>query len=84
MTHALKIWPQFYQEVEDGNKTFEVRKNDRDFKTGDVLLLQEWDPVTEKYTGNECYKVITYILPAGTNIGIHSDYVVMSIAEKTY
>ena len=44
MKHYLKTWPQFYKEVEAGNKTFELRKNDRDYKVGDVLVLQEYNP----------------------------------------
>jgi hypothetical protein len=44
MIHNLKIWPQFYCRVLDGTKTFEVRKNDRNYQRGDSLVLQEWDP----------------------------------------
>ncbi len=43
ITHELKIWPQWYREVAVGNKTFEVRKNDRNFRDGDIVLLKEWD-----------------------------------------
>lgn len=49
MTHELKIWPQFYCRVKDGTKTFEVRKNDRNFQFGDIVILREWDP--EPITG---------------------------------
>ncbi|MHC5823631.1 MAG: DUF3850 domain-containing protein [Nostoc sp.] len=28
-THNLKTWMPFYQDVIDGRKTFELRKNDR-------------------------------------------------------
>lgn len=44
MTHYLKTCPQFYKEVKAGNKTFELRKNDRDYKVGDILVLQEYNP----------------------------------------
>lgn len=44
MTHELKIWPQFYCRVADGSKTFEVRKNDRAFQSGDLVILREYDP----------------------------------------
>jgi hypothetical protein len=44
MKHELKIWPQYFCRVEDGSKTFEVRKNDRGFQPGDVVVLREYDP----------------------------------------
>ena len=44
MQHELKIWPKFFARVVDGSKPFEVRRNDRDFQTGDFVLLREYDP----------------------------------------
>lgn len=38
---GLKIYPEFFDEVFKGYKTFEVRKNDRDFKVGDVKLTDK-------------------------------------------
>ncbi|HBF7198294.1 DUF3850 domain-containing protein [Clostridioides difficile] len=60
MIHELKILPQYFKEAVNGNKNFEVRKNDRGFKKGDLLVLQEFDG--EKYTGLETRKEITYLL----------------------
>lgn len=44
MEHELKIWPQYYCRVADGSKTFEIRKNDRGYQPGDVVVLKQWDP----------------------------------------
>lgn len=49
--HELKIWPQFFNETINGHKRFEIRRNDRDFKSGDDIQLKEWCPVENKYTG---------------------------------
>lgn len=69
MIHELKTWPRHFQAIYDGRKTFEFRRNDRDFKVDDILILKEWEPslmygVTGqgKYTGRECYFLVTYIL----------------------
>jgi len=60
--HELKVWPQFFPSLHDGSKPFEARKDDRGFKVGDSLRLREWNPKTEKYTGNEIFPSITYVL----------------------
>lgn len=41
--HNLKSKSVYFKSVWDGSKTFEIRKNDRGFSTGDFLILQEWD-----------------------------------------
>lgn len=42
--HKLKCWPEFFIVVQGGLKNFEIRKNDRDYKVGDELVLQEFSP----------------------------------------
>jgi hypothetical protein len=44
MTHELKCWPEFFQAILSGSKTFEARRDDRNFKVGDNLVLKEWTP----------------------------------------
>ena len=60
MRHYLKTLTRFYEAVENGTKTFEVRLNDRHYSVGDTLILQEWTGV--ELTGREITKKITYIL----------------------
>jgi hypothetical protein len=78
-THHLKTWPQYFSKVLIDEKTFEVRLDDRDFKTGDTLVLQEWCPGTEQFTGRECQRIVTYI----TNYGQLKGHVVMAIKPPT-
>ncbi|ANL35319.1 DUF3850 domain-containing protein [Rhizobium phaseoli] len=49
--HILKCWPDEFQAIRAGRKPFEYRKNDRDYKVGDTLLLREFDPAGGFYTG---------------------------------
>lgn len=60
MIHHLKILPEYFQSVISGVKTFEIRKNDRDFQVDDEVLLQEWT-LSEGYTGAQALVRITYI-----------------------
>lgn len=78
MFHELKTWPEHFEAVATGEKCFEVRKNDRDFKTDDVLWLREYDPKTEAYTSREAAAIVSYILH-GPTFGIEASYVVMSL-----
>ena len=39
MIHALKILPEFFKAMAAGTKSFEVRKNDRPYHTGDYVAL---------------------------------------------
>ena len=58
--HELKTIIPYFNQVNVGIKTFEVRRNDRDFKTGDVLHLRECR--LDGYTGNELLANVIYIL----------------------
>ena len=61
MIHELKILPEYFNEVQSHNKQFELRKDDRDYRVGDWILLKEFE--NGSYTGRECGCFgITYIL----------------------
>ena len=59
--HDLKIWPAYFEDIQAGRKTFEIRKNDREFRFGDRLHLMEWDPQTKDYTGRSVTVEVTYL-----------------------
>ena len=46
--HNLKTEPGYFASVKTGKKNFECRKDDRNYKVGDELLLQEWKTVANK------------------------------------
>jgi ASC-1-like (ASCH) protein len=77
--HELKIVEPYYTAVSTGKKTFEIRRNDRDFKIGDRLILSPYDPALAMYESGKptLIKEITYI----TDYAQKSGFVVMSIIE---
>lgn len=80
--HELKVWPQYFDALISGNKTFEVRKDDRRFRAGDAIELREWDPVTRDYTGRSTFRIVGYVLSAADEIGaqaLQPGYVVLSL-----
>ena len=38
--HEIKLLEQYAKAKKDGIKPFEIRKNDRDFKVGDIHLIE--------------------------------------------
>ena len=75
--YAVKIAPKYLDAVVAGQKKAELRKNDRGYKTGDVLSLCEWKH--GKYTGREWAAVITHVLPVNEIIADAENWVVLSI-----
>jgi hypothetical protein len=61
MKHDLKCWPAYFQATWVGAKDFEIRKNDRNFKVHDEIVLSEYDPKEDDYTDRQVEGVITYI-----------------------
>ena len=82
MIHQLKTWPIPFKAVVDGKKRFEYRQDDRGFKVGHFLRLQEYDPATLRYTGRTTLMRVTYILKSG--FGIPTGFCIMSIEEHKY
>ncbi|PSO46441.1 MAG: hypothetical protein BRC24_01955, partial [Parcubacteria group bacterium SW_4_46_8] len=62
-----KIWPEYFESIKSGEKKYEFRVADFDISKGDTLLLREWDPETESYTGREIKKDVTYV--GGLDLG---------------
>lgn len=76
VTHKLKILPEYFEAVIKGLKTFEIRKNDRDYKVGDKIVLREYNG--RKYTGREVLAHIRYI----TDYEQKEGYVVFSFKKQ--
>ena len=72
--HDLKIAPEYFDAVDSGEKTFEIRLNDRYFKVGDKVVLREWLKETNEYTGQKVTRTIGYL----TDFAQANGYVVFS------
>ena len=88
-THELKIDSSVFWALAAGAKTWEIRKNDRDFQVGDTVILLETrytgvDMLHSSkpliYTGNKITATITYILH-GPIYGLEEGWVIMSVKE---
>lgn len=73
--HDLKIIPQYFEDVMTGKKKFEIRKNDRDYKVGDIFILREWEP-DKGYTGRSFMQCIVYILDSCPEYGLMDGYII--------
>lgn len=60
VTHQIKLESEFFDDAAAGRKNFELRKNDRNYKEGDVLEMEEVKD--GKKTGRKCSKRIVYMM----------------------
>ncbi|WP_449549603.1 DUF3850 domain-containing protein [Lelliottia nimipressuralis] len=75
--HSIKITPKYLDAVVAGQKKAELRKNDRAYKVGDMLSLNEWKHGS--YTGREWAAVITHIVPVNEVMQDSEGWVMLSI-----
>lgn len=81
MTHTIKIKESFADAIMNGDRTFEVRKNDRGYQKGDIVVFQAIEdtaslPLSIVHPINHNKYVITYVL---SDWGIEKGYVVFGI-----
>lgn len=72
--HQIRLGAMFFEDARSGKKSFELRKNDRDYKVGDILEMIEFKE--GKNTGRVIRKSVTYILEDYT--GLVDGYCIMS------
>lgn len=76
IVHKLKILPKYFAAVCAGTKRAELRKNDRAYRAGDVLILEEALPGSDMTGKSVCVRI--------THVADVSDYapgyVLLSIA----
>lgn len=79
--HELKCHPNFFRRVADGTKPFEIRKNDRDFQVGDIVILKEYDPEVG-WPDHGSYATLQRVITYVTDFAQVNGYVVLGLAEE--
>lgn len=83
MTHELKCHPDPFHAKWMNLKNWEIRKNDRDFKVGDVLIEKAWFPLANNgegcYDGCEVHEQVLWILDGG--YGLRKGFIIMSTKQ---
>ena len=86
--HELKILHEYLVDVDLGKKTFELRKNDRDYQVGDLIRfidIREDDSTAKNQIEpnideNTLYR-ITYVLKDVEKYGLDRDYCILAIKK---
>lgn len=76
--HDIKLAAEYWDDVETGRKCFELRKNDRGYKVGDILNMSEFKAGEE--TGRTLRAEVTYMLEDYT--GLEDGYCILAIKLK--
>lgn len=88
--HVLKCDPLPFEALRLGEKTSEVRLDDRQFEVGDLLVLRETEETGRNmrvgaplaYTGREVRRRITHV-QGGSNYGLRAGWLCLSLGVDT-
>lgn len=82
--HELKIKHEYLTSILNGEKTFELRKNDRDYQVGDLISfidIGDDGEDKERYCFIDILYKITYILKNVEEYGLNKDYCILGIRK---
>lgn len=84
--HELKIKEEYFNAVIRGEKTFELRKNDRDYEVGDLIhfknIFNYDNPDLNEFEGYEnCVFQITCVLKNVEQYGLDKEYCILGIKK---
>lgn len=85
VVHEVKAWPQNFQQLKANERTFDVRKNDRGYLSGDSFFVHEFEPdsgsdfdnPSGRFTGEKARRRINRVFE---NVpGVRPGYVVLAL-----
>jgi hypothetical protein len=85
--YNVKSWVPFFQAFKTGAKKHDMRDlKDRNYKVGDILVLEEYDPFKGEYTGDAMRMKITYMTSRDTpcafsSAALDNNYCILSLEE---
>lgn len=77
-THRIKCLAVHFEQIAKKNKTAEIRLDDRGYRAGDFLILEELKPTTK--TGREYHAMITHVLFSTDFQGLADGYCLLSFS----
>lgn len=89
VVHTLKTLPVYFDAVERGEKTFEIRRDDRGFQKGDTVRLLRLPDAGERILADKSdptmgmrniSRRILWILTGG-QFGLEPGYVILSLGS---
>lgn len=80
--HVVRSWCHLFEAMVSGEKTHDLRRNDRHYQVGDTLDLQEYDIRFGRPTGRSLRMQITYI--TGRDEGHHPCAVSSAVLDPEY
>lgn len=78
--HYVKCLPEFFNRldvVSGGPKNFEIRKNDRGYKVGDLVTLMEWSP-ENGYSGESVTVTIKWLMKDCPEFGLLNGFCIFN------
>ena len=89
--HVLKTDAEVFEQSWIGNKHWEIRLNDRDYRVGDRVMLDETQHTGEEmkrgaplaFTGRAIIGTITYVLH-GPQYGLVEGWVIFSLSIEDF
>jgi hypothetical protein len=77
--HQLKTWLEYYPDIDNHTKNFELRKNDRNFQVHDFVKLYPVDRRENKIGNRFIIAKITYLLSDSEKFGLENGHVILAL-----